>query len=1230
MNETCGCCAGVAPLTPLSTVNRPGLPALAYRAGTHGSFLATMLARLSSGDYPVLAGLTARTGDDPAIALLDAWATIADVLTFYQERIANEGYLRTATERRSILELARLVGYTLRPGVAASTYLAYTLDKDLQPETTVIIPKGSRAQSVPAGGDLPQTFETSDDLAARYAWNNLQPRLTRPSRITQDSVTALAMLYFAGITTGLRPNDPLLLVFGSGPDEQVLLRVKSVTPEPMQNRTAVTLQVDDTAWFAALLDDAQNTVRRARDLQQANVGNSQLARRLDADVLAPLADALAGLTPRSGSVALSNLLAPAVPPLQETLAFVTVRGYPNLTAWLTATVRGLQTVLTAAGQAAAGADTNAVVSLNKRLGPAAAGTNGADLAAAGLGALLGPLQLPPSLPPQQARDLTRSVQAQLGSGSDMEAQLLVALKPELATTLYPAWANATVAPPAALRNVQALRVKAAPFGATAPRRPVLDDRGAVVGSTEWPLAGSITASVRITYDANRIPRQADLALTQGGETASVRVALPGTQHGIRLRNGRVDIDDDEGHERTLTFTFTNGTLARRIIVVQRGDQAANFEVTFDNDPGFVWQPALDQTLRDASDDSQFTVGVSRAPNTAPGDNFPGTLAASVETLLAPDPRNVLPLDAQYDQIVPESWVVVERADQPGPPLITQVTRVETVARTGYNLSGKVSQLTLADPWLREDDRLLSVARGTTVYAQSEPLELAPEPVDDDVQGGVIELDGLYAGLQSGRWLIVAGERTDIPGTTGVRAAELAMLAGAVQAADPTLPGDTVHTYVLLATPLAYRYKRGTVTVWGNVVKATHGETRTEVLGSGSGARALQAFPLRQSPLTYVAAPTPAGTASTLEVRVDGVRWHEVDSLVWAGPTDHVYVTRTADDNKTTVITGSGRYGARPASGTENITAAYRTGIGRGGNARAEQIRNLQSRPLGVNSVINPLPATGGADRESQEQARTSAPLGMLALDRLVSVSDYAAFARTFAGIGKASARRLSDGRREVVHLTIAGTDDIPIALTSDLYRNLRLALLQYGDPAVTVQVAVRELALLVLSAGICVAPDYLWAIVEPQVRAVLLDAFSFDRRDLGQDFFLSEAIAAMQAVPGVLYVDVDACGVVSEAVTPAALPDLVAAFQPPPQRVPVEPARFEEQTHTVAAGETLTAIAAQHSLTLADLLRLNPGLTDAALTPGQVLIVFRGLQPAQLALLSPALSDTLILKEIKG
>ena len=66
--------------------------------------------------YP-LQSLTTRDLSDPAIALLDAWAIVGDVFTFYQERLANEGYLRTAALRRSILELARLVNYNLRPGM---------------------------------------------------------------------------------------------------------------------------------------------------------------------------------------------------------------------------------------------------------------------------------------------------------------------------------------------------------------------------------------------------------------------------------------------------------------------------------------------------------------------------------------------------------------------------------------------------------------------------------------------------------------------------------------------------------------------------------------------------------------------------------------------------------------------------------------------------------------------------------------------------------------------------------------------------------------------------------------------------------------------------------------------------------------------------------------------------------------------------------------------------------
>ncbi len=94
MTEACDCCAGIEIATPQPTTNRPGLTALSYRVGTHATFLETMLARLSNlclgsdeacrqgkGNYP-LQNLTTRDLSDPAIAFLDAWATVADVLTF--------------------------------------------------------------------------------------------------------------------------------------------------------------------------------------------------------------------------------------------------------------------------------------------------------------------------------------------------------------------------------------------------------------------------------------------------------------------------------------------------------------------------------------------------------------------------------------------------------------------------------------------------------------------------------------------------------------------------------------------------------------------------------------------------------------------------------------------------------------------------------------------------------------------------------------------------------------------------------------------------------------------------------------------------------------------------------------------------------------------------------------------------------------------------------------------
>ncbi|MEO1208775.1 MAG: putative baseplate assembly protein [Cyanobacteria bacterium J06638_20] len=1151
MNEPCGCCKGTAILVPLPTANRPGLTALSYRVGTHATFLETMKARLSSSEFPALAPLKTRDTNDPAIALLDAWAIVADVLTFYQERIANEGYLRTATERRSILELSRLVGYVPRPGVAATVYPAFTLELGYNQDS--IIPKGTRIQSVPGPGEMPQFFETAETIEARTNWNAIKPRLTRPHYITFSRATLaesdvanetwikpLSHVYFDGITTNLKPNDPLLLVFGNQPGRQVFRQIKTLTVESVENRTRTVLQpLPSTTSPSPASPPGRVSDPPFRVLQDLRL-------------------------PRS---AFERLTHPAFNPEDKTI--------------------------------------------------------------------LGQLQQTPSLPPANARQLGLTPRDRYSLGSDFAPKLLTALKPELATTLYTAWANAQIAEPPEFESVQALRVKAAPFGATAPLKPIYDEEGRIQGYEEWQLA-TTTLRVGVSFiaiqgtDPQEFP--ATIAINRDGviQSRSIRLSTALPQQEMEVNGIPITIQLDVAVSPPLSFRF-NFPEGEHIIRLGQETtiefQSSAIRVEIDQD---AWRISAGQTQRSTAWDGRQVV------ISAMGEPLSSITSVSISEDIPtrlPDP-NVLALDALYDQITAGSWIVAQYPDQ---IRYAQVQQNRPVAKTAYGISNKVTQLTLDRPWIDNTSiQTLASIRSVTIYAQSEVLPLAEEVIDDPVEDGKtqeLELGALYEGLEPGRWAIVSGERADLGAEAHVKASELVMLLGVRQdlarVSPPNwevpldLPGDKTHTFLQFAEPLKYQYKRDTVTIYGNVVKATHGETHAEVLGSGNGRQAFQQFLLRQAPLTYLAAPTAVGATSTLELRVNEVLWHEKDSLAGLKPSDRAYILKTDNDSKTHVIFGNGESGSRLPTGNENVRATYRSGIGKVGNVKAEQISLLATRPLGLKEVINPLPATGGANRERRDQARQNAPLALLALDRLVSVQDYADFARTFAGIGKANAQALSDGRRRIVHLTIAGVDNIPIAKSSDLYRNLSQALRKLGDPNLAIAVELRELMLLLISAKVKVLPDYQWELVEPNIRQALLEHFQFDRRNLGQDVTLSEVLRTIQQVPGVDYADLDILDTISEieAANPALLVDKLEQLQ----RIVTLQEQGKKQGTQIRSPKRRSG--SEHPQQ--PRVRLPVHLARPETDPDQRVLPEHLIQPAQLALLSADLPTTLILNPVE-
>lgn len=248
--DSCGCCEGSRPLTPAPITNRPNLPAIAFRSGGHARHKLSMLAGLSSRAAPALAGLGTRDDGDFSIALIDAWASALEVLGFYQERLANEAYIGTATERFSIGELARLVGYRLHPGAAAQTDLVLLMDDPPGAEPAVAdltVPAGTRVQSQPGPGETAQVFETIAPLDARVAWNRLRPRQTELVLPGPGDRTA----WIAG-TPPLAPGDLLLFL---GPEraggaiatDWNVRRVISAEPEADGARTLL-------EWDAALGD----------------------------------------------------------------------------------------------------------------------------------------------------------------------------------------------------------------------------------------------------------------------------------------------------------------------------------------------------------------------------------------------------------------------------------------------------------------------------------------------------------------------------------------------------------------------------------------------------------------------------------------------------------------------------------------------------------------------------------------------------------------------------------------------------------------------------------------------------------------------------------------------------------------------------------------------------------------------------------------------------------------
>ena len=1148
--------------------NPAGLDELTYRIGTYDTWVELMIHALMEWEYfPLATGSTEVSSeatfmsrrllpssstrrirlnlseeDNWILGLLNAWATVGDVLTFYQERLLNEGYLRTARQPLSVHELVRLLDQRPDPAVGGAVELALSATEVEGLPPRVSLPGGTIVTSVPPPGADPQHFETEVAAEARAEWNLLRP-------MRQDEVVspmlrgASTQLELAGNGSGLSPGAGVLIRGSWGGQERFWFRRVSGVATAGEPRRQV------ISWQEPL----------ASERSQDPIDHLEVfAFRQEAQLFGYNAQPWAAVP-----IEVRRRYRPIAGGVQ---VFSATEGWRSLNEGLPELA--IQSLI---------ADAH---------GNLFAGTAGQGLFS--------------RLAGSQTWRLGQTGSAQL----DVRALAVEAGGALLAGTaaggIYRStdrgaiWTELTGRTLGRARWTLVRRVKRLDRLPETPVRSLLH----VPGSDSWSLLAGTDSGLYFSNDlANSwLPCNSGLPGVDAktGETGLVISALvagarrgeayAGTGSGvfkspnlgrawraINIGLPGADLTTGLTSEGVPALAFHRDR-RRRTEHLFAGTSQGVFR---SNDGGVSWQAARQGMLPDGGQsfgeitslmvvEDPITVttqvfaggpdGLWRSQDL--GDSWQAVeLAAPAVTAMALGPRSELvvagplggfdedewpgfhlsggriDLEREVPGVAAESWVALvpdSTADDPPAVGIYQVREISSVERRDFDQQAKVTRLQVAaDPALQRFD-----LRTTRAYFATEALTLQPGTRPADPASAFERLRAMLAEMDAARPLIVTADPAEEAHQASATTADdpyagfvtSAQLEGALSSVSETgilhlQAEDAEAGSDPFARPREVLLDALSATVHGNLVRATEGRTiRGEILGNGDASQILQRFELAEPPAYLRGAPKPR---STIEILVQGQLWEEVPRLYGEGPGRRVYEVQRDHTGRATVIFGDGVHGARLPSGRANVVANYRTGTS-DREILPGSVRLMASRPLGLAGIGNPIVGTPGAPAEDPGSVRERAPRSVLTLGRIVSLRDYEDFAWSFPGVVRATAHTLALAGRQIVHITVAtrGGDYRP-APGSGLLRELLAAIEEIRCDPEPVHIAPFRRVGLEIAASVRIAPGYLWEEVEPSLRAGLIDRFSFARSRFGASLSASEAVRVLQSNLGVVAVDLD-------------------------------------------------------------------------------------------------------------
>lgn len=134
--------------------------AIDYTSKDYAGFRESMLS-FAQTLLPDWKGAANGDPNDFGVVILEAVAYEGDILSYYGDRIANESFLSTATQRGSVLAHAALLDYAPRSATAASTTVTFTVTS---PDADVTLPAGFQVETQSDGTNDTLIFETTQDI----------------------------------------------------------------------------------------------------------------------------------------------------------------------------------------------------------------------------------------------------------------------------------------------------------------------------------------------------------------------------------------------------------------------------------------------------------------------------------------------------------------------------------------------------------------------------------------------------------------------------------------------------------------------------------------------------------------------------------------------------------------------------------------------------------------------------------------------------------------------------------------------------------------------------------------------------------------------------------------------------------------------------------------------------------------------------------------------------------